>query len=606
MTRADPSDTGDAGSLGRRRFLAGLGGAVGVGALLGPDLAFASAIPPGATRFVPLDRQVRIADTRDPRRAHQVIGPNRIRVPVAGVAGVPPSATAAVFTVTAVSRSTGPFVSVFPSGGALPEVSNVNLGGPADVAANLATVRLGGGGAVDVYASGAADLILDVIGSYVPVDRPLAEGRFVALPAAARVLDTRGPGRFPRPGDSVTDVFVDGTANGIADATAVVINLTAVDTFGWGYFTCVPFGAEIPDASNLNVTGPGQVRAAAAVVRLGRSGGRVGFRVFSSTGAHLIVDVAGYYSGPTSPTSTDGLFVPVSPVRLLDTRSGLGGSRGRLWPGWTVEARIPGPAATEASAVAVNLTAVDARGPGYFTAYAAGTARRDVSNLNCSAAGQTVANHAVTALSTRGIAVFAGTGAHVLVDYAGWFTGRPQPGVGFAVNPSPPVAAPPWTLEIPALRNRAGTRAGHVSAVYAGSADAIVDAGHVWHWTGTGGMGRAGNVGLFAHRTSAGGPWYRMHELRAGDDVILWVNRPEDRRRFRYRIVRTDMVLNVRSSTPTSVARILEATRYVPGPTVSLISCSRADRMPTSLDHRLIHTAQLVDVTEDGLPAPRG
>jgi hypothetical protein len=593
--------------IGRRRFIGAVSGAVGAGAVVaGLSEVAHAAVPSGATRFVPLARQVRLADTRRASSGHRSVGANRIRVKVAGANGVPARATAAVFTVTAVCRSPRAFVAVFPSDGAIPVVSNLNLGFVGDVAANLATVRLGNG-SVDVYSNNPVDMVLDLAGYYEPVSAAVNDGRFIPLPVARRVIDTRERGRVVGKGQAI-EVFVDAVGLGIANATSVVINLTVADTLSRGFFTCYPLGVDRPSTSNLNVNGPGQVRAGAAIVRLGKRGGRPGFWVYSLNGGHVIVDVAGYYTGEESGAGTDGLFVPVTPRRILDTRSGQGGPRGRLWHRWMVETKIPSPADKQAGAIVTNLTAVEARGQGFFTLMPAGSPRQNVSNLNATFAGQVVPNHAISAITTRGVAVYAHTGAHVLVDYAGWFTGRPQVPTVTYRNPPPPAVGPPWRLEIPALRVRDSTRRGHVSFILPGNPDAVVDAGHTWHWTGTGSMGQRAHVGLFAHRTNtaaARSPWYNVHELRANDEIFVQVDTPGDRRRFRYRVVRSDLVLNVRPESPTQTKRILAATRLYPGTTISLISCTEPNRLPTSLDHRLIYTAALVDVVEDGIQLPR-
>ena len=89
------------------------------------------------------------------------------------------------------------------------------------------------------------------------------------------------------------------------------------------------------ETSNLNVNGPGQTRAAAAVVKVTTVGAVRGFKVWSYGGGHVIVDVAGYYTGSSSANASDGLFVPMVPQRILDTRKP--GAMGRLWPGWMVE-----------------------------------------------------------------------------------------------------------------------------------------------------------------------------------------------------------------------------------------------------------------------------
>ncbi len=317
-----------------------------------------SAAPAGAGSFLPLPAQRRIADTRNPAvYPFTRLTDRRIRVGIVGVPGVPASATAAVLTVTVVNRSAYNFVTVYPAGAGVPEASNLNTAVHDEVAANLVTVQLGVDGAVDLDAFDLCDVVVDLAGVYVPAPTGLARGgRFVALPSAQRVIDTRSTAVL-LPDQSVV---VDVTSVVPADASSVVINLTTTGTLAWGFFTCYPLDAAGPsETSNLNVNGPGQTRAAAAVVKVTTVGGVRGFKVWSYGGGHVIVDVAGYYTGPASANASDGLFVPMAPQRILDTRKP--GAMGRLWPGWMVETAIPDPARTDAQAIVANVTAVDAR-----------------------------------------------------------------------------------------------------------------------------------------------------------------------------------------------------------------------------------------------------
>jgi hypothetical protein len=578
--------------LGRRRFIAGVAAVAGAGAVASAAMpSIARALPAGASRYVPLPKQERFADTRNfAAYPYGMLG-DGIRVQITGRNGIPANATAAVLTVTAVNLTATNYVSVYPTGGSRPEVSTLNMSYRGEVAANLATVQLGGG-SVDLFSFDRCDMIVDVAGYYEPVAGSVDAGRFEVLGEAIRVIDTRQTGR-PGPG-WVVQVPLDGRIP--ANADSVVVNLTTTDTLGWGYFTCYPLDVgSPPDSSNLNVNGPGETRAAAAVVKIGSVGGTRGFNVFTYGGGHVIVDVAGYYTKAGSPSSQVGLFVPVFPQRILDTRQP--GQMGRLWPRWVVTAGVPGAAGVEASAIVANVTAVDCRDAGYFTVLPAGGALREVSNLNADRVGQTIPNHVVTKISTRGVSVFAWAGAHVLIDLAGWFTGVPAVPTFSYTNPTPPAAGPPWSVYIPNLRSRGGAY-GFLRAVLAGNSNTVVDRGNVWHWTGTGYMGQQAHVGLFAHRTEAGSPLYHQHELGVGDDIYVTVSdRPGDRRQFHYRVVRSDL-------TGAGSNEILDATRYHPGTTISLIACTKLNRLPTDLKYRLITTAVLVGVLEDGFPVP--
>ncbi|MGH9133383.1 MAG: sortase domain-containing protein [Ilumatobacteraceae bacterium] len=580
MAEPRPSEPTSHEQFDRRRFLIGAGSMVGLGITAAAFVAEGvSAAPAGAGAFVPLPAQRRIADTRNPQTyPFERLTDRRIRVAIRGVPGVPANATAAVLTVTLVNRSGFNFVSVYPAGSAVPEASNLNAALHDEVAANLVTVQLGASGAVDLDAFDVCDLVVDIAGVYVPASGGVARsGRFVALPSAHRVIDTRSTA-IVQPGEAVV---VDVASVVPADASSVVVNLTTTGTLAWGFFTCYPLDADSPpETSNLNVNGPGQTRAAAAVVKVTAAGNVRGFKVWSFGGGHVIVDVAGYYTGDGSPLSSTGLFVPMAPQRILDTRKP--GAIGRLWSGWTVETAIPDPARTGAQAIVANVTAVDARGAGWFTVLAARTPMQVVSNLNVVAEHDTVPNHVISRISTAGLAVYSQTGAHVLVDMAGYFTGSPAATTEAPpVNPPPPSIGPPWLLNVPRL--------GLSSWVYgAQNPNSIVNAGHSWHWTGTGSMGEFAHVSLFAHRTTHGGIYRYIHLLEPGDEMFIDT---VDNRRYRYRVTRRDL-----SSPVTS--EILFTTRQFEGTSLSLIACTLPNFQPTSTAWRIIVTGELVDWTE--------
>ena len=90
------------------------------------------------------------------------------RVPVAGRAGVPADATAVALNVTATDTTAPGFVTVWPAGLPRPEASNLNVERPGQTVPNLVIVPLGDGGAVDVFALAATDLVVDVVGAWQP------------------------------------------------------------------------------------------------------------------------------------------------------------------------------------------------------------------------------------------------------------------------------------------------------------------------------------------------------------------------------------------------------------------------------------------------------
>ena len=575
----------DVEPIGRRRFLAGAGSVAGAGVLSSvlPAGVAEAAVPDAATSFTPLPAAVRVVDTRDPSgTAFTAISDRHIRVEVSGRDGVPATATAVVLTVTAVNLGEANYVTVYPRGTERPTVSNLNMTRPGETTANLVTVKIGTRNSIDVYSKLQCDVIVDLLGYYAPVDGPVREGRFVGLPTASRAIDTRNSFGYASSGSYT---WVDLTADIPADASSVVINLTATECTGPGYFSALPAGADEsrkPATSSLNVTDVGETRAASVIVPVPTVAGRRRIKVYTRTAAKLIVDVNGYYTGPLSPVSTVGLFVPQSPVRILDTRQP--GDGPKLWPGWVVECKVPDVAAANAAAIVVNVTGVESRGPGYLTVSAARRNRPPTSNVNWMTPGAIVPNHVITPVAaTYGCQVFSSHGAHVVVDMAGYFTGTPQtPKLPPHVNPPPPPAPPDWVLDVPRLGIR--------STVKAGDPNYVTDRGYSWHWAGTGYVGQEANIGLFAHRTEHGGVYRYLHALVVGD---TWTITTGDRRVYTYRIVGRTLVRGYSRAGP-PVDHILAANRAYPGTTMSLIACSLTNWLPTSLDNRIVVTGELI------------
>lgn len=74
--------------------------------------------------------------------------------------------------------------------------------------------------------------------------------------------------------------------------------------------------------------------------------------IFTSAGGHVIVDVAGYYTGASGPANSTGLFVPISPTRFVDTRNpgplNPLGNAFKPMPKWVVEMPVAGRSGTRA------------------------------------------------------------------------------------------------------------------------------------------------------------------------------------------------------------------------------------------------------------------
>ena len=125
----------------------------------------------------------------------------------------------------------------------------------------------------------------------------------------------------------------------------------------------------------------------------------------------------------TPPASPEPGYVPLNPVRLLDTRNGTGAPAGFASAGSVTELQVSGPGIPEsAKAVVLNATVVSPEGAGYLTVYPCGQDRPTTSNINYNA-GQTIANMVVVALPDSGkVCLYTHKKAHLVADADGYFS----------------------------------------------------------------------------------------------------------------------------------------------------------------------------------------
>ncbi len=388
------------------------------------DGSYGTALQPPsvvATKFVPLP-PVRILDTREGlgAPAAMVGGGGHLELQIAGEGGIPNSDVSAVaLNVTATEAAQAGYVSVYPSGRRRPTVSSLNLETD-QTAANLVIVKVGANGKVTLFSSGGTHFVADVAGYYTPVTTS-TDGRLqTATPE--RILDTRegigAPRATPQAGGHI-DLQVAGRgpvpATGVS---AVVLNITGDQAVLDGFVTVWPTGIDRPLASNLNLVA-NDTRANLVVVPLGVDGK---VSLFTSGGTDLIADVAGWFTDASAPDDGAGLFVPITPTRVLDTRQEPSpptapvSSLSRLIGATAV---VPPHAAI---AIAFNITVTESGGAGFVTAWPAHTARPLVSNLNATRSGQTVPNAAIVTLGLDELALYTQSGAHLVIDINGWYT----------------------------------------------------------------------------------------------------------------------------------------------------------------------------------------
>ncbi|MEP1122969.1 MAG: hypothetical protein ABJH68_03645 [Ilumatobacter sp.] len=216
---------------------------------------------------------------------------------VAGRAGIPADATIAVLNVAAIAPDGGGFITMHPCDQRLPNASNVNYAA-GQVVANSVVARLDAAGRTCIFTSSTTNLLVDATGT-------LAEGAYAALQAPARVYDSRPNGETVddvaektlarRPGTTL-QLPIAGRAGVPANATAVVLNVTVARAQTGGFVTVHPRNSTRPNAANLNHAA-GEVIANSVVAKLGGNGE---ICMFTSAFTEMIVDVAGYFTGPVA------------------------------------------------------------------------------------------------------------------------------------------------------------------------------------------------------------------------------------------------------------------------------------------------------------------
>jgi hypothetical protein len=272
---------------------------------------------PGIDAFTALSAPARLLDTRpgtttiDGAFAGGGLRPNdSVQVlTIAGRAGVPVGASTVELNVTVDQPQIPGFITVYPCDANRPTASNLNyVGGQA--VPNAVISKLAADGTVCVFVSGATHLLVDVAGYFadatvlVPLGAP---GRLLDTRPGGTTIDGAFSGTGLRPATGTVQLNVAGRAGIPANASAVVLNVTVDQAQAEGFITVYPAGVGRPIASNLNYLA-GQTVPNAVIARLG-SGGTL--CIYDLAATHLIVDVAGYLTGP--PPSAPGAPCPADP-----------------------------------------------------------------------------------------------------------------------------------------------------------------------------------------------------------------------------------------------------------------------------------------------------
>jgi len=269
-------------------------------------------------------------------------------------------------------------------------------------------------------------------------------GEFHVL-TPARVLDTRvdlgGHPGVMQPGETFALQLTGRGGVPAGGVSSVVLNVTSTEATGDGFVAVFPSGAPRPAASTLNLA-PGGTVANSATARVG-AGGRVDVYL-EGAASHIVVDVVGWYDRfrPFNQSTGQAGYVPLGqPVRVLDSRTALGGHGRTFGPGESFALPVAAAAGVpaDATAVALSITGAQAGATTFVTVWNAGAPRPTASTLNL-VRGQTAANSATVPLSGDGsVSLYNNLGTvHLVIDVMGYFRTSSDASSGqFAPLPAP-------------------------------------------------------------------------------------------------------------------------------------------------------------------------
>jgi hypothetical protein len=344
---------------------------------------------------------VRLLDTREAAMggAAGMLGAGR-SVEVSLGATFPAAATGAVLSVSVNRPCANGYLTVYDCG-PLPLVSSFNYATMRTT--TNTTVARPANGKVCVYSSAATEVIVDLVGAFVPGGQ-----RFTPI-TPVRWTDTRGVGVVSLPvaalvNDQQVDIPVAGVGGIPSDATGVALSATAISTGLGGFVTLYPGPCSTAPLAATVAVHPGRASTSDTFVALGSNGG-ICAKVGGGSPVNISLVMKGWFGGGASMD-----FVATSPSRLFDTRAGAGAPV-------SAGGQVRTPAATT---LLLNVAGVRPTAPGALTAIGCGgTSAGPQVNVY---ANEAYAAAAVVGPGATGELCFgASVAQHIVVDSVGRF-----------------------------------------------------------------------------------------------------------------------------------------------------------------------------------------
>ncbi len=238
----------------------------------------------------------RLADTRDSSYTWDgfflndgaIESDTEYEIQIAGRAGVPSDADAAVINVSTVGAIGNGFLTIFECG-TRPLASSINYGA-GSVVNNEVIAKLSADGTICVYAKTTTHAVVDVVG-YFPAGSDYAgitPARLADTRSTGDTVDGASEGDGAIAGGTEYEVQVAGRGGIPSYAVTATLNLSTVFSSGNGFLTIYDCGSR-PLASGINYSSTG-VQNNEIVAKLSSTGS---ICIYARTTTHLVIDAVG-------------------------------------------------------------------------------------------------------------------------------------------------------------------------------------------------------------------------------------------------------------------------------------------------------------------------
>jgi hypothetical protein len=378
------------------------------------------AVPQEAASYLPTEPLL-ILDTRTSTEKDSALKAGETRQIHLGA--LPPHTVAASVDISFVGPPAAGGFRIWAADQVQPEATQL-YATPGHTLATSAITRLSPAGDVKVQSDAGGDLVIYATGYWIPA-RSSRTGRFV--PTISRLYDSRTNDNstgtavlLPKlaPGTTITISFrspyVTLPTEGIS---AVVLRVAAIEADSPGYATLWPSDSRQPVVANLTY-GPGEVITSTVITPLGAD---ENISLYTSAAAHYVVETMGWFTDTSAPDDSSGLFVPTASIPIADTTQGVPRDRLRANERTDVDVSRSANIPTGASAVLVELTAVDPEEPGYATVWPT-DGPRPVSFALTYATQSRSSGLSLVELGGRGqVSVFFWKASDFRIQLLGWF-----------------------------------------------------------------------------------------------------------------------------------------------------------------------------------------